>query len=256
MNFKDYVENIRFKIIQPEHSAFIEPQKPYDEQGYTGKFSLKDVPRHNVKDEITNTILPEGQAEMEKRLFGLCKIPRGSTFAIASIINRGISEMAETDAYVNIGTWFGFTFFAGMIDNPDKICIGVDNFSELNPSGNVKEAFNLLFARYKKSPKHNFFDRDYIDYFEKIHKEKIGFYLYDANHTYENQLKGLQIAEPFFSDNCIIMIDDTNGEEVYQSIIDFMALSKYKYEIILDKITALCGNPTFWNGIVILRKIG
>lgn len=41
---------------------------------------------------------------------------------------------------------------------------------------------------------------DYEQYFLTKHKGKIGFYIYDGDYSYKNQLKGLQIAEPFFAE--------------------------------------------------------
>ncbi|MBU2591283.1 MAG: hypothetical protein KKC21_04600, partial [Nitrospinae bacterium] len=68
------------------------------------------------------------------------------------------------------------------------------------------------------------------------------------------QLKGLKSAEPFFSDNCVILVDDTNWSEPMQATLDFIEGSKNKYEILLDETTAYNCNPTFWNGIMVFRR--
>src|SRR5207244_4980279 len=62
--------------------------------------------------------------------------------------------------------WNGFTFLAGMIGNPGKVCIGIDNFSEY---GGPRDAFNSRFDRYK-SQKHHFYDMDYAEYFSRLDK--------------------------------------------------------------------------------------
>jgi hypothetical protein len=169
--------------------------------------------------------------------------------------------MPEDLAFVNVGVWHGFTFFAGLVNNYRKICIGIDNFSEF---GGPREAFAEKFQRYK-SDTHHFYDMDYREYFRSVHKGPIGFYIYDAEHSYQNQLTGLQVAEPFFAENCIVLVDDTNWLEPRQATLDFIAASQYEYEILFesstccpnnpsDMITELRYNPTWWNGIMLLQK--
>ena len=203
--------------------------------------------------EVVNTSLPEHQHEARDTLWSLLKIPRMSTFAIGAMINQGVKQMAPNTCFVNVGVWNGFTFLAGMAGNPDKACIGIDNFSQF---GGPKEQFLHRFHQHKSS-QHVFYDMDYEEYFAKIHKEKaLGFYIYDGEHSYKNQLKGLQVAEPFFSKNCIILVDDTNSKEPRQATLDFMNNSAYEYLVILDKTTRKGDHPTLWCGVMVLQRLG
>src|SRR5437899_2425873 len=78
--------------------------------------------------DLINTNLPCEEREMQGRLRDICKIPRMSTFAIGAIINLGVWQMPDDQAFVDVGVWNGFTFLAGMIGNSVKRCIGIDNF--------------------------------------------------------------------------------------------------------------------------------
>ncbi|MBV8098395.1 MAG: class I SAM-dependent methyltransferase [Verrucomicrobia bacterium] len=200
--------------------------------------------------EMVNTRLPEGESDMKRRLRPLCDIPRMSTFAIGAIINRTVSCMNPKACFVNVGVWNGFTLLSGMVGNPGKRCIGVDNFSEF---GGPREQFLGRFNAYK-SESHEFFDADYRAYFESVHTGEIGFYIYDGNHSYENQLLGLKLAEPFFGSGAVVLVDDTNGSEPRQATLDFIHQSANKYEILRDTNTLANKHPTFWNGIIIFRK--
>jgi len=229
MNIEEFISNISFQLIKPN----------------------TPLEADRAALELTNTILPEDDAHLKQALYELCKIQKMSTFTIGSIINKIVSQMKEDQCFVNVGVWHGFTFLSGMINNSDKKCIGIDNFSEFNgPREEFLQRFNL-----SKSENHFFHELDYQDYFSNVHKGEIGFYIYDGEHSYENQLKGLQIAEPFFADDCIIMIDDTNWDRVRQATLDFISKSKNKYQILLDKPTTYNGHPTYWNGILLLKKI-
>ena len=104
------------------------------------------------------------------------------------------------------------------------------------------------------SEKHNFYELDYKEYFNNIHEGIIGFYIYDGSHNYDDQLENLFIAEKFFSDNCLIMIDDRNYQGVRKATYKFMSSSKNEYEIIVDKSTYSNRHMTFWNGILVLQR--
>jgi len=173
-----------------------------------------------------------------------------STFALGAMVNEGVSQMRADECFVNVGVWKGFTLFAGMAGNARKKCIGVDNFSEF---GGPREEFFGSFEAYR-SPEHAFFEMDCDKYFSEVHRDPIGFYMYDGEHSYESQLKGLQIAEPYFSDNCIILVDDTNWDTARQATLDFAKNSSGRYETLLDAGTTENLHPTLWNGVMILRR--
>ena len=79
--------------------------------------------------------------------------------------------MPEDEAFVNIGVWNGYTFFAGLLGNEDKRCIAIDNFSEFT-ANNPKDAFNTVFDKIK-SPKHEVYEMDCFEYLRKIKDFKI-----------------------------------------------------------------------------------
>jgi hypothetical protein len=238
MNYDEYVQKIGFRFYEPLSRL----------KGFRRLTNL--TARFNIPFEIVNTRLPEGGQDMKQKLGALCNIPRMSTFAIGAIINRTVASMAVNARFINVGVWHGFTLLSGMTENPDKVCIGVDDFSEF---GGPKEQFLQRFNE-QKSANHYFYDIDYREYFAKIHSGEIGFYIYDANHSYENQLMGLKLAEPFFGKNCIVLVDDTNGVDPRQATLDFINHNRNKYEILLDAKTRGNYHPTFWNGIIVFRK--
>jgi hypothetical protein len=51
------------------------------------------------------------------------------------------------------------------------------------------------------------------------------------------------------------LIDDANDESVIAGTNDFLGWSNNQYEIVAKKLTANNCHPTFWNGILLLRKI-
>ena len=242
--FADYVAQIGFHTIQPD--------TPTGDEWWGSSFD--DM----AQVELANIRLPKTDVTPE-RLHALADIPRMSTFANAVIINYGVSCMAEHTCYLNIGVWQGFSFLAGMLGNPEKRCIGVDNFSmwDRDPSGHPAEPqFRTRFAQAKSST-HQFYKMDYAEYLQHVHTQPIRFYFYDGDHSYMNQLQGLRLAEPFFTDDCIIVVDDTNWPAPRNATLDFIANSTHQYQILLDRRTVEeGGHPTFWNGIIVFQRTG
>jgi hypothetical protein len=144
----------------------------------------------------------------------------------------------------------GFTLLAGMAANPDKHCIGVDNFSHKD---SPRQAFLRRFNR-ARSPQHVFREGDFREYFATQHKETLGLYLFDGPHTYEDQLDGLALAEPFFGRGCLVLVDDTNWPQVREANLDFIKHSPFEYRMLLDVQTPRTGHPTFWNGVMLFER--
>jgi hypothetical protein len=241
MNFADYIAGIKFRFIKP-HTPLI----PLGFDRITQRLRL------GVFLEILNTRLARRERETKRTLRSICNIPKMSTFAIGAIICEGVAQMPDKYAFVNVGVWHGFTFLSGMAGNGQKKCIGIDNFSEF---GGPQEAFLERFDAHR-DPNHRFYEMDYREYFSKVHREPIGFYVYDGNHSYSNQLMGLEAAEPFFSQGSVILIDDANYSHVRKATLDFIDKSPHEYDLLLDQKTFCNNHPTFWNGVMVLQRAG
>ncbi len=221
MDFKSICEGITFNSVQP------------------------DMPAYWL--EVLNC---RSNIAVKDEFYKLLEIPKMSTYAIGVLINKAVELMPAEQSFVNVGVWHGFTLLAGMLHNPEKLCIGVDNFSEF---GGPRQEFRQRFMS-AKSEKHSFYDMDYKNYFTQFHKGLIGFYIYDGSHDYQNQIQGLNLAEPFFADDCLIMVDDINWPEPYRATVDFIKQSPFNYEILFEKRTASNFHPTWHNGILVIKR--
>jgi hypothetical protein len=247
LDYASFAAQMSFRVLQPDAA-----------RGSDRRFALPRPGRDDARllelpyapFDVFNTVLRADQRELEERLGPVLETPRMSTFGLAALINRAVARMPERAAYVNVGVWVGFSLFSGMVGNGGKQCVGIDNFSEF---GGPRDAFMSRFERFK-GPRHEFHELDYLDYFAKHHDERpIGVYFYDGDHAYEHQLRGLQEAEPYFTDGCIVFVDDTNWHPPYDATYDFISSSAREYEVLLDQRTGSNVHPTFWNGMIVLR---
>ena len=92
--------------------------------------------------DLFNVALPPGEASRGEALHAMSVSPRMSTIAIGALLNACVEAMPADHAFVNVGVWNGFTFLSGIAGNPDKRCIGVDDFSEF---GGPRDAFMERF---------------------------------------------------------------------------------------------------------------
>jgi hypothetical protein len=240
MNLSEYVSQISFRFRGP-NAELPRPLERIANFVFVGGSPFI---------EAYNTRLPEQENRARHALFQLCRIPRMSTYAIAAVINHGVSLLPEDQVYLNVGVWNGFTFLAGLVNNPDKVCIGVDNFSEF---GGPRSEFLKRFEKYR-SLNHRFYDADYREYLTNRHSEEIGFYFYDGPHSLKDQVEGLELAERFFASHCIILVDDTNEPAPRKATLDFVESRRHDYRVIFDQRTPRNQHPTFWNGITIVEK--
>lgn len=191
-------------------------------------------------------------ARLREALAPLLPLKRMSRLANAAVLNTAVREMDPARAFVNVGVWNGFTFLAAMAGNGEKVCIGVDNFSEF---GGPKQQFLERFVA-RRTPSHRFFDRDYVDFFAAGLDRPLGVYLYDGEHSYENQYRGLMIADPFYADDAIVLVDDTNLDRAREATLQFTRDSRLEWEVVYERRTGAGRHPTLWNGLMVLQAGG
>jgi hypothetical protein len=266
MKFSEYINEVSFRFVQPDTDLTTLADLPALSASLSrlnvslkelargrgvGDRAYDEVPRRErVWLERINTILPADSGGIAAILSELSPVPRMSTVAIGAIINRAVSQMPDDCSFVNVGVWHGFSLLVGMRQNPHKRCVGVDNFSQW---GGPRVDFWKRFEQYR-SENHFFHEMDYRNYFETVHRGQIGVYFYDGDHSYDEQLKGLRLAEPYFADNCIVLVDDTNWEGPREATRSFVSHSPWRYDVLFDRATAGNFHPTWWNGLTILQR--
>jgi hypothetical protein len=238
------IRSLSFRLVQPGDV----PRSPkcfeLDREGREPA-TLLELPGAPF-DEM-NTELPE---DVRGLLRPLLAVPRMSTLAMAAVINRAVACMRPGEAFVNVGTWHGFTLLAAMAGNPDAICVGIDDFSEF---GGPREESGARFEA-ARSERHSFHEMDYREYLAEIHEGPIGVYLYDGADSYEAEFEALVEAERFFADDCVLIADDANHAPRRQAMLDFVAGRPGEYGVVADIGTGAKTHPTFWNGLLVVRR--
>lgn len=232
MEFEALLAQLAFRTLQPQDP--VGPELAYG---------------NDLAAERANLILPaalQTQVESLKRLDGLARM---SSLAIASLLYAAVAALPEGQVYLNIGVWRGFSLFVGMLAKPSGEIIGVDNFSQF---GGPRAEFMEGFFKYR-GPRHRFYDLDYVKYFRKQHHEPIGVYFFDGPHRELDQYRSLELAHPFIAPGGLVFVDDSNMLQVKAPTMAFVAQHP-EYRVLADYHTDNNGHPTWWNGLIVLRK--
>src|SRR5262249_49554372 len=107
-----------------------------------------------------------------------------------------------------------------------------------------------------RSPSHEFFEMDWLEYLLGHHHGQIGLYLYDADHTYDAQLRALQCGLPHIAPGGFVVVGGTNYDDVLPPHTGFLAENAGAFDVLLDVRTANNCHPTYWNGITVWRRSG
>ncbi len=80
---------------------------------------------------------------------------------------------------------------------------------------------------------------------------RIGVWYYDAAHSYEAQLDGLRIAEPLLVPGALVIVDDTDWDDVDRAMDDYLA-EQPRARRILTIDGKSRGAPQWWEGMQVL----
>lgn len=192
--------------------------------------------------ELLNTRFPAQDQALKKRLAPLLGISRDSTLALAGIVNHGVRNLPQGSSYLSLGTGHGFMALAGMVDNPEKSCVTVGEFSS---SGEFAQNWERWAG-----PAHRFHETEPSSYFEN-HGDPVGLFW----NGLPDPTIGWELAEPRLVPGALILLPNINSEETRRSIEAFLQKSSRAYRLLKDEPTAFPGHATWWNGIMILELV-
>ena len=166
-----------------------------------------------------------------------------------ALLNLAAACLDEGEAYVEAGVYHGASLIAAMLGNHDGRFVGIDDF-RLGDSG-VEEVERNLSRFGLALP-----DLLVGDVFELVASgalagTRIGVWYYDASHSYEAQLNGLRVVEPWLEPGSLVIVDDTDWTDVERSIDDYLEAQPRSRQILqLDGKDR--GAAQWWEGMRVL----
>jgi predicted O-methyltransferase YrrM len=166
-----------------------------------------------------------------------------------ALVNLAATCLGSGEAYVEVGTFHGASLIAAMLGNDGKRIVGIDGFMLHEAS---LEKVRLNVARFGLR------DPEIIvgDAFELVPggvlgETKVGVWYYDADHSFEAQLEGLRIAEPHLAPGALMIVDDTDWEDVERAMNAYLSEQPRARRVLtIDGKTR--GAPQWWEGMQVL----
>ena len=172
---------------------------------------------------------------------------------VLALLNLAASCLDPDEAYVEVGVLHGASLIAATLGNEDKRILGIDNFSLRDGSA---ERVRENCARFRL-PEPELLEGDVFELVPggALEGMKVGVWYYDASHAYEAQLEGLRIAEPLLGPGSLVIVDDTDWEDVARAMDDYAA-SQPRARRILTLDGKDRGSPQWWEGMQVFAWDG
>lgn len=173
-----------------------------------------------------------------------------------ALVNLAASLLEPGESYVEAGTYMGASLIAAMRGNEGKDFVAIDSFA-FGPL-EVKERSLPKASRKELEANLARFGAEGAtilegDVFELIRSgalegRTVGVWYYDAAHDYESQLDALRVIEPFLAERALVLVDDSDWEDVARATRDYLA-AQPRARLLLAIEGADRGQPWWWEGV-------
>jgi predicted O-methyltransferase YrrM len=199
---------------------------------------------HELFDDFPASTHPKGQ-RFDRVLADVPGLARENNLAL---LNLAASLVEPGESYVEIGTHHGTSLIAAMVGNEERDFVAVDNFS----LGGSRERLHENIARFGMEHP-TILEGDAFELIPggALGERRVSVYYYDNGHTYEQQLEGLRMIEPWLAERALLIVDDTDWDRVASATRDY--LEQQPHARLLVWIPGKDnGYPAWWEGVQVL----
>jgi predicted O-methyltransferase YrrM len=166
-----------------------------------------------------------------------------------ALLNLAARCLGAGEAYVEVGVFHGASLIAAMLGNEDKQFVGIDSLGFRDAT---REKVEENVSRYGLDvPELIVGDAFELVPAGALGTTVIGVWYYDAAHSYEAQLEGLRIAEPQLAPGALVVVDDTDWDDVARAMDDYVASQPRAHRVLtIDGKSR--GAPQWWEGMQVL----
>ena len=163
-----------------------------------------------------------------------------------ALVNLAARCLSEGEAYVEVGVFHGASLIASMLGNDGKRFVGVDSFG-FRDASLEKVAANL--ARYGlEVPEIVVGDAFELVPAGALGDTSVGVWYYDAAHSFEAQVEGLRIAEPLLVPGALVIVDDTDWDDVERAMDAYLSEQPRARRVLTIEGNTR-GAPQWWEGM-------
>jgi predicted O-methyltransferase YrrM len=176
-----------------------------------------------------------------------------------ALLNLAAGLLDPGECYVEIGTYLGASLIGAMRGNREHEFVAIDRFgfepSDLSEWGrtsmprSTRSALDRNLAAFQ-ARRATILEGDAYEIVEGdgLEGRRVGVYFYDADHSYEGELRGLRMIEPWLADRAVLIADNTDGEVVARATADYVA-GQPRARLLFALSGRGGGNPQWWGGV-------
>jgi len=165
-----------------------------------------------------------------------------------ALLNLAAGLLGSGESYVEVGSYRGTSLVAAMLGNDGEF-VAIDDFSfdKATPEGleTSLERFGLDGATILAGDAFELLERGALE------GRSVGVYYYDAAHDYESQLRGLRLVEPYLAREAVLIVDDSDWDEVRRATADYLA-GQSQARLAFD----IPGSEGWWEGMEVIAWLG
>jgi hypothetical protein len=167
-----------------------------------------------------------------------------------ALINLAAACLEDGEAYIEVGVFHGASLIAAMLGNEDRRFVGIDSFEFRDATLDGVERNLSAFGL----PRPELLVGDVFELVPAgaLEDVRAGVWYYDALHTYEAQLDGLRVAEASLVPGALLIVDDTDWEQVERAMDAYLAEQPRAHRILTIEGKDR-GFPHWWEGMQVLR---
>lgn len=164
-----------------------------------------------------------------------------------ALLNLAAALLAPEQTYVEVGSYAGASLIGAMRGNEDKQFIAIDDFAWVDRQrlqANL-ERFGATGAKIIAGDAFEVLESD------ALADRSIGVLFWDADHSYEGQLRALRTIEPRLAHGSIIIVDNADGTPVKRAIDDWLR-EQPRASLVLELGGRSRGAPWWHDGLQVL----
>jgi protein O-GlcNAc transferase len=166
-----------------------------------------------------------------------------------ALLNLAASMLEPGESFVEVGSYQGASLIGAMVGNEDGDFVAIDNFAM---SGSSRKALEENVARFAlEQPTIIEGDAFQIVPSGGLAGKTVAVYYYDNGHTYEKQLDGLRMIEPWLADRALLIVDDTDWNDVERATRDYLE-QQPRARLLVWIPGKDNGYPAWWEGVKVL----
>jgi predicted O-methyltransferase YrrM len=191
---------------------------------------------------------PGSEAPLDRRFAELlAEVPGLARANNLALVQLAASLLPPGESYLEIGSYRGTSLIAASLDTHADV-VGIDNFTLGDGS---REQLDANLRRFDVAPTVIEGDAFALVPGGVLGDRKVGVYYYDAAHSYEAQLESLRMIEPWLADCALLLVDDSDWEQVGRAIADYVA-GQPLARVLLEIGGKDRGQPWWWEGVTAL----